>query len=90
MVLRLLHGLLLAVAEGEPQGVVEVLAGGGAVSPWFMSHVYDLLRAPTRGTVGARGLRGGGASALDRPLPLSGGDQVGRLRTIGWAWLDVH
>jgi hypothetical protein len=67
--------------------VVEVLAASGAVSPWFMSHVYDVLKAGAAGAPGSRqgrggGLRGGAASVLERPLPLSGGDQVGGCSTL--------
>lgn len=75
-----------AVAEGEAQGVVEVLSASGSVSPWFMSHVYDLLTAGAAGQgAGPKGgrTRGrvGGSSVLGRPLPLSGGDQVGSVGT---------
>jgi len=65
-----------------PQGVVEALSSSGAVSTWFMAHVYELLLAvplaPAAAAAGGR--RGGALPVLARPLPLSGGDQVSR----GW------
>ena len=49
------------------QRVVEVLSSSGAVSPWFMAHMYEVMRAAPRTS-----------TTIDRPLPLFGGDQVRR------------
>lgn len=66
------------------QRVVEVLSSSGAVSPWFMAHMYEVMRAAPRTS-----------TSIDRPLPLFGGDQVreegrkgGRGTSRGglWGW----
>eukprot|EP00983_Pelagomonas_calceolata_P104730 1159058-Pelagomonas_calceolata.AAC.10 len=72
-----------AMSDQEgPQGVVEALSSSGAVSTWFMAHVYELLGAvPLGPAAGGSGGGGGGGRrskavpVLARPLPLSGGDQ---------------
>ncbi|KAG1660588.1 hypothetical protein FOA52_003019 [Chlamydomonas sp. UWO 241] len=64
-VLPLLGDLLEATIDLEVQRVVEVLSSSGAVSAWFMAHMYEVLRAAPR-TCGT----------IERPLPLFGGDQV--------------
>jgi len=46
---------LQAISDQDgPQGVVEALSGSGAVSTWFMAHMYELLRAvpQVRHTIG--------------------------------------
>ncbi|KAL6750283.1 Nup85 nucleoporin-domain-containing protein [Haematococcus lacustris] len=58
--------LVMAVAEGPVQAVVEVLSRTALVSLWFMAHCYDLLAAAPHG----------GEGSLEAPLPLSGGDQA--------------
>lgn len=58
---------LQACVEAEVQRVVEVLSSSGAVSPWFMAHMYEVMRAAPRTS-----------TTIDRPLPLFGGDQVMR------------
>ena len=60
---------LQAMVELEVQRVVEVLSSSGAVSPWFMAHMYEIMKASAGG--GQRA-----ASVIERPLPLFGGDQV--------------
>ena len=57
----------------EVQRVVEVLSSSGAVSPWFMAHMYEVMAAGGGGS-GARAAVGAGI--IDRPLTLFGGDQV--------------
>ena len=50
--------------------MVEVLSSSGAVSPWFMAHMYEVMR----GAEGAGGPRT--SEVIGRPLVLFGGDQV--------------
>lgn len=84
VVLGLLYDILQAMSDQEgPQGVVEALSSSGAVSTWFMAHVYELLGAvPLGPAAGGSGGGGGGGRrskavpVLARPLPLSGGDQA--------------
>ncbi|GAX75754.1 hypothetical protein CEUSTIGMA_g3197.t1 [Chlamydomonas eustigma] len=64
-VLPLLRDLLEALVDSEVQRVVEVLSSSGAVSPWFMTHMYEVMQAAPRTS-----------EVIERPLPLFGGDQV--------------
>jgi len=64
-VLQLLYEMLEAILDQEVQRVVEVLSKTGVVSPWFMAHVYEVMRAYPRTE-----------PVIERPLPLFGGDQV--------------
>lgn len=62
----------VAALDADAQKVVQVLSGSGVVSPWFMAHVFDVLR----------GYHPRSASLLSRPLPLFGGDQVEYYRLL--------
>lgn len=112
--------------QDGPQGVIEALSSSGAVSTWFMAHVYEVLHAIPQGpgsgsylgsagssllaSVGnggpassshvSAGRRKGGLAVLERPLPLSGGDQVRvclcaciflsvKREAIGVCWLSL-
>ena len=73
------HITTQAMADQDgTQGVVEALSSSGAVSTWFMAHVYELLQAVPLAPAASGAGRGrkGGLAVLERPLPLSGGDQV--------------
>ncbi len=63
-----IYGWPQAGAEGDAVGVVQHLSAGGAVSPWCLAHVGELLG-------GAGGPRR--SAPLTHTLPVSGGDQVG-------------
>ena len=60
----------------EVQRVVEVLSSSGAVSPWFMAHMYEVMR----GAEGAGGPRT--SEVIGRPLVLFGGDQVRQISRL--------
>lgn len=71
LVPTLLHDpSLQAAADGDVVGVLQPLSMG-AVSPWFLAHIVDVLQAGSHGR----------NAPLSLPIPVSGGDQVRRVLT---------
>eukprot|EP00798_Chlamydomonas_sp_ICE-L_P023077 gene23077-30269_t len=84
-VLELMFNLMEAMVESEVQRVVEVLSSSGAVSPFFMAHMYELMY-----TSSSNARLGMSVSVIERPLPLFGGDQVEYWRLLFAETLMSH